>query len=332
MTDSTDPHFQEWSAARDVIAAADANLDSIRRLGIAFVTSLLAIDGLLLPGDVAGVTGLSDPVKFAVLLATLLVLGGVVMIDRNYQVLQEAAATRALVLERELNLELTEVISQRYQKRRVEWLFSGIYVLIGAALLTLGAFTLQSPYLLGGLAAGVAAVAALAYLMTISLETSGGVDWSIDVTSVAPGDILHITATNLFAERKQFARVWLVGRRKTQDELDNPARHTLVLKPGVDYWKIVPEGDTVLAPSLRQGRVDWDVKLGPQQTYVWPVDTTGIRAPSILAVYASKPEKRPRPVSDREPNSSPGLRLNLRPTPLRRKIRLEGKSTKARND
>lgn len=285
--DPSGPHFQEWVQTRGVISAADTNLDSIRKLGISLITALLTANAFLLPGNVTGVTALPASLKFGVLLATLLMLGAVAVIDRNYQVLQQAAATRALVLERELDLELTEVITQRYTQNNVGLIFHAIYVLIGAAVLTLGYFVLGITPLFGVLAVIWIAWSALVLLISLNLRTSRGVDWSLDTAYLSSGGTFCIMVTNLYPEP---ARSSLLGDYGpfTRRRIEANKFH---MESDQEFWRVDILQDHKKPTTLTRGRVPERVSLGPQETYVWAVTAPLTKLPMTLQIIPTYPRQ-----------------------------------------
>jgi len=311
VDDPTGPHFQEWVSTRAVISAADTNLDAIRKTGITLITALLTANAFLLPGSVSGVSALSESLKFGVLLATLILLGAVAVIDRNYQVLQQAAATRALILERELDLELTEVISQRYTQNNVGLIFHLIYVVLGAAVISLGYFVLGVTPLFGVLVVIWVAWSALVLLISVNIRSYGGADWSLDKTCLNAGEVFHIMVTNLYP---------MPAPSSLLDHLGPFARryvntHTFCINPHERVWEVLAHRSGVEPELLEQGTVGKPVSLGPGDTYVWAVKTPATSIPLILHVHPKKP----------------GRTTNGRtewidwPSPLQRKVKVDPK-------
>jgi len=293
--DSTSSHFQEWVGARDVIQDVDTNLDSIRKLGISLVSALLTADAVLLPGNAGAAVALPIPIKFAVLLVTLILLAATAIIDRNYHVLQQAAATRALVLERELNLELTEVISLRYASQDVNLIFRAIYILLGVALLVLGYFVLSLSIWLLFLAVGVVIYAVATSKISVDVDKYGGVDWSLDRTEVGPGDVFHLTATNLYSRPADLSWHRLLGRSQAAKAKKRyEEEYTLLLAPGEVYWKLNRDDVIGDGESVRTGTVPRPVRLGPQETFVWAIQTRGVSASSVLSVLTTRPPEGAR--------------------------------------
>lgn len=320
MSDATSPHFQEWLQARGVIAAADTNLDSVRKLGISLVTGLLTADAFLLPGHIAGVTALPEPLKFGVLLATLLLLGAVAVIDRNYNVLQQAAASRARIIENELNLGLTESISKGYAQKSVDFAFHFIYVLIGGALLVLGYFVLDPSYWFWSLLAIWAGWSSLTLLLiTARLYEQGGVNWSLDSTDITPGEIVHLTATNLYPEVRESLFPNHPTRLYQRYRARYEKKRNYVLRAPNVFWEIREASAESRSPPLREGRVSHTVALGPRQSFVWAIDTLGIEPRTVLSVLPREPY-----------NPTEGVTVWFRwAEPLNQKIRLRPKSSQS---
>ncbi len=330
----SDEHFQEWTQARLVISAADTNLDSIRKLGISLVTALLTANAFLLPGEVGGTSALPDPAKFGVLLATLLLLAAVAVIDRNYLVLQEAAASRAMVLETELDLELTWVIAERYAEKGVKLTFHLVYVVIGAATVGLGYFVLDPSIYFYALVGVWVGYSILTLLISVDFRLHGGTDWSLDKIEVTQHDLVRLTITNLHAQASPL--------RLTIDR-SYDSRHSLVLAPFHRYWELRPEPGLTAAPQTEperpqtssdhdgterhavnqesenpvlSGFVSHRVTIGPGQNFVWVIDCRRLPAGHALCVFPYEPARR-RWFHRR---GSPAPAWDRWPQPLRRKI------------
>lgn len=101
-----DDFLREWEVARGVLTDFDEHLHDLRKVGFTFITALLAAESLILPSrlldaNIEDITkSLPSETKFAVLLVTILLILALQFIDRNYQVVQGAAAKRAMILEK----------------------------------------------------------------------------------------------------------------------------------------------------------------------------------------------------------------------------------------
>jgi hypothetical protein len=203
--------MKEWKVSREVLASFDDRLDNLRKYGFTFLTALLAADSILLPASapaianstLANTTPLPDPIKLAVLIVNLLLIVALQFIDRNYQVFLRAAASRATVLERILNLELTDVISQRYNFSHVGYYMTCVYFafVFGVGILGYAIFTVDKAnstvVALLWLAVGVS-LAIIVIQLTFSVDFPyGTIDWTIDPLQCQAGEKLAITITNL---------------------------------------------------------------------------------------------------------------------------------------
>jgi len=201
-SDERDTHMAEWQVARDVLQSTDNNLHDLRKFGFSFVTSLLAAESILLP-SVAG--GLPDDVKLGAYLATLLLIFVLHLIDENYRVLENAAAQRALVIERELNIELTDIITDRFNQNQVKQKVFRVYSLFALAVWVLALFTFKSAFFYVTVL-GVFTIVDI-YLMRqtsrnvkLTYRFGEGRDWTISPHECKEGDLVKITLTNLTAE------------------------------------------------------------------------------------------------------------------------------------
>jgi hypothetical protein len=187
--------LEEWKQARDTLKFYDDKLDALRKLGFSFLTGLLAAESVVLKPDI------SSLVKLAVFLITLLLITAMFLLDKNYRCVEEAANTRALVLERKLNLELSETITYRYRidgiNNRVFWLYS-LFIL---GVFVLGYFVLW-PFVIPVVMLAVFSIAAFAYIKYNQSELSVFYrdrcdDWTVSPLSLNNGETIRITVNNL---------------------------------------------------------------------------------------------------------------------------------------
>ena len=129
----------EWDTARTILDDTDDRLNDLRKYGFTFVTALLTVQSFLLPSipSSASTPILTPAIKLAVIGATLVLIVALQIMDRNYQVLEQAAAKRALVIENTLNMELTGVITLRFNQAKTSIFYLIIYFLfiLGVAIL-----------------------------------------------------------------------------------------------------------------------------------------------------------------------------------------------------
>jgi hypothetical protein len=192
--------MKEWETARAVLSGFDTHLHDLRKYGFSLITVFLAADAIIFQTTIINLD-LTNVIKLAVLGVTLLLIVTLLMIDRNYRVFQRAAATRAKIIERNLNLELTEVIAQRYDLRNLSGFITGIYLAFACGVLVLGlvAFT-DIIYFFILLIVWVGAISAIFILNSRVLTLSfpyGMMDWTLDRLECNSGDEIKITLTNL---------------------------------------------------------------------------------------------------------------------------------------
>ena len=202
-------YVKEWEISRGILDRFDGYLNDLRKYGFTLITALLALSAFLLPysSQIDPTTGLvttsnfPDSVKFVVLLVNLLVIVAATAIDRNYTVFLQAAADRARVLERALNLELTEIIGRRYRSAHGEYVITGLYSFFMIMVLTLGVFVLGHDLnlLLLLLLFVLIAIGAVVVIRTyIRVDYAHGpIDYTLDRLQCTQGDAVAITLTNL---------------------------------------------------------------------------------------------------------------------------------------
>jgi hypothetical protein len=191
-----DIHVKEWEKARDVLAFFDGKLHDLRMYGFSIVTALLTADGVLLSSATSG--GSPAIHKFAVCAITLVLILALFLIDTNYVVFQKAAATRALVVEKKLNIELSEIISDRYRADNIENYIRLVYGIFTISILFLGMISLgaQFGYTLALLAI---AVAGTLLIQRLRLEYKYNLveDWTISPLVCSQDSCVEITLNNL---------------------------------------------------------------------------------------------------------------------------------------
>ena len=158
--------LNEWNTARGILSDTDNHLQDLRKYSFTFITALLTTESFLIPTNLLNSSNaiiLPPEIKLVVIGVTIVLLIALYLMDRNYQVLQEAAATRALVLERIINLELTEVITQRFNQYHVKRYVTAIYDLFISGVVALAWVAMPYGNYLKLLISVVAAVAFLAF-------------------------------------------------------------------------------------------------------------------------------------------------------------------------
>jgi hypothetical protein len=198
VSSDSENHMEEWKQARGVLALYDDRLHDVRKYGFSFLTALLAAEFILVPSQ-----EMLDQVKFAVFAVTLILIAALQLLDKNYQVFQRAAFTRAQVLERKLNLELSEIISARYRSGKVNWLILSVYLLFIVGVLLLGGFVLQPQWVYVGLLLVVAIIVAAVPILVLRLRyVHREEDWTISPLECAKNESVRITLNNMNQKTK----------------------------------------------------------------------------------------------------------------------------------
>src|SRR5581483_4575237 len=96
-------HLEEWKVARDVIAKGDERIHDLRKYGLTFICGLLTANAFLFHKE-----AIDNWAAIGGCLVALVLLVTLRTVERQQQLLQQVAASRAIVLERSLNLELTD--------------------------------------------------------------------------------------------------------------------------------------------------------------------------------------------------------------------------------
>lgn len=186
---ANDDNITEWKAARDSLTAADTNLHDLRKWGFSFVTGLLTVDAVF-----ASIPGTW---KLAALLATFVLIAALVIIDRNYHVLEDTIAERAAIVEARVGFELTQDIRWTYRTRRVWRYYGAVYWSFDLAVLVMGVLVLPKTLgLMIGLWVGFAAASVALLLVGLFFRRPEWVDWGTDSARYQVGDSVLFTVTN----------------------------------------------------------------------------------------------------------------------------------------
>lgn len=204
MTETPDSRYlKEWEIARSVVKGFDELRHDLRKYGFTFIAALLTAESILIPlslAEAAGKVGVPDGIKLAVMSVTLLLIVAVRLIERNYQLLQAAAAQRALVLERKLNLELTETIMHRYKLGEV-WKYEFVLYIaftLGTLLLGLSILFPSLIFMVFLTLAWGLAVVAIWRIKSFALQYEHGFrDWTLDRLEYRQKEKIQVTVTNL---------------------------------------------------------------------------------------------------------------------------------------
>jgi len=167
VTPTPEVRLAEWKVARGIVTKMDGTVSGLRKYGFSFITALLAADSLLGQATLQAPYSISDPVKFAVFVTTLVLICALYSTDRFYRIIQSGAAHAAKIVETRLGIQLTEVISKYYDHRGARYYVETIYGLFVGATAILGVLVLQPSQLVVGIAIG----STLAVGFIIAMET-----------------------------------------------------------------------------------------------------------------------------------------------------------------
>lgn len=213
---------KEWETARDIIAKGDERTDALRRYGFTFVTSLVTADALLLRrvGD-----STLPWVSFGVALVASMLVVGMRLLEKTTELLQRAAAQRATVIERQLALELTDIIRDRYARQDcppyVDYLYFFFVVCVGVAGYAIGGWSDYpdpSFWIRSALAGSVVPLAyfAIRRISKSSLHHPRGEadDWSLDRVKCNRGEPVRLPYTRFESIEWPFRTGDVVWRAK----------------------------------------------------------------------------------------------------------------------
>jgi len=211
--------MDEWKSARDVISSFDDRLTDLRKTGFGFVSALLTAQALLISGVTNGSGSVPDLVKVGVIWVTFVLIGALRLTENNYRFFQQAASLRAKILERHLNLELTETIANKYNMEGMWHHFNDLYYLLVAATGVLGIAVILSNIFL------VAAQVAITLFAVFAVRLIGGLhretwgvygDWTFSPGQCVPNQPVRITLTNLDDKPLPYSdgeRAWQIVRQ-----------------------------------------------------------------------------------------------------------------------
>ncbi len=268
--DDSDTNLEkEWEVARDVIKTFDEQIHDLRKYGFSFITALLTAQSILIPavGGSPSSSSIPDSVKFGVLAVTLLLVVALRVLEYTYRFYQKSAASRAVVVERQLNFELTETVANRFDWEGMRKWYTYLYYLFAVGVLGVGLFVLSLPFALFLVLLTALAGYAVHAMEKVELdfESHGPEDWTLDRRHLLGSDPLTITLTNL---------------EKTELRLPN----------GKPLFRITRESDGVLVWAQDAAE---DVRIGPMNNFSWQwtpsrQNLQGKVEPGIYRVFPSK--------------------------------------------
>jgi hypothetical protein len=254
--------LEEWKETRGILSRFDGNLHDLRKYGFTFLAALFTIDALqkLVSNNI------TDYVRLGLIGITIAFIITLRFLDHNYQQFQNAASIRARILERMLNIEVTETISERYKKEKIYNWNLGVYIgfviialLIGFIILPLGIYWL-GPFVFACIGIGFLLFIKYSKDLNVNLHHHGTElkeDWIIDKVSCKQGEKVRITITNL-------------------DE-----KNELIILSGKPVCDIRDEENTVSYPQLSEN----GISIPPDGNYSWLWDTGNVTPDTIYRIF-----------------------------------------------
>jgi len=196
-----DHSFEEWQSTRELLKNYDDRIHDIRKYGFTFITALLATQAILLPYlPNQSNSGLPDNIKTGILAITLLLILALAFFEKSYQLYQEAAAQRSIILELRLNLNFSKSLSYQFNDRTIKLYETLVYVLFVLTTFGISLFVLD---LRNYLLPIFLFIVSMGILLVISKMKHSGhpnwpnIDWSVNKLECIKGEKIEITATNL---------------------------------------------------------------------------------------------------------------------------------------
>jgi hypothetical protein len=270
--------LDEWKEARGVLARFDGNLNDLRKYGFTFLAALLAAD------SVQALLKIEENTRFALIVITIAFIVSLRLLDHNYQQFEYATSIRARILETILNIELTETISERYRRDRLNWYVLSVYVAFVIMAGGLGVSILSAGYqvwVIVAVAVGIGLISTLSLTLKVNLLTHGmdlpEEDWIIDRVSCEQGEKVRITVTSLGENSVNFKSGHVVFEIRGEEG---------------DLVDTVEANSDVSIPSYGNHSWLWDTKkTEPDKIYrVWPRGWTVPMKRSILVKRKSHSE------------------------------------------
>jgi hypothetical protein len=265
----SDNHLEEWKGARATLQFFDDKLHDLRKHGFSFLTGLFAAGSILseiVPEATSGSAITPEKVKLGVFIVTLMLIVALHLLDRNYRLFQQAAFTRAMVLERKLNLELSEAISMRHRSSKISSSVLAVYFLFAGGVALLGGFILYPDWsLIRWLGAALIVAVAFIIAQRRNLKPRWRVeafkeDWTVSPLRCTREELIGITWNNLSGEvpgkfKPQDGKIFeikdengkVVSTREAPDNLEVYDNHMWVVKPA-DFTNHGEKGTYTLWP------------------------------------------------------------------------------------
>jgi hypothetical protein len=121
---------KEWEVARELLANGNSRLHEMRKAGFSLVTAILTAISLFLDEKQSTNTA---AIATGIAAVSVVLLIAMCLTERGVRLLQGAASARATVIERHLGLELSGMITYRYEREGWNRLLSLTYALFVVA-------------------------------------------------------------------------------------------------------------------------------------------------------------------------------------------------------
>jgi len=124
--------LEEWKMARSVFSTFDGYVHDLRKYGFTVLAALFTVDALqkltVTSTDSAGkITSIGESTRLGLIIITIVFIVVLRFLEHDYQQFLQAASVRAKILERILNIELTETIAGRYHIQFLEYCILALY-------------------------------------------------------------------------------------------------------------------------------------------------------------------------------------------------------------
>jgi hypothetical protein len=207
-----DNQMKEWDKAREVLKDYDERLHELRKYGFSFLTGLLTVDVFATKVITNATTPTPTPTaipeifNLGIFLVTLILIIALHLLDKNYRVFQQAANTRANVIERKLNLELSETMTERHRMANVDWNVFFVYLLFILGTTGIGATIIYPNWNLMWWLIGCALVTLVfiiyqSIVLRLQFRNKVGIkflaeDWTVSPLECTEKDAIRITLNN----------------------------------------------------------------------------------------------------------------------------------------
>lgn len=244
--------YREWVMVRNSIDKFDGYTVDIRKYGFTFITGIITAQAILTP------TPVSYPVKFSVIIVTMALILAIALFEQYIRIMQRAAVQRALILERRLNIELTELIGFQYELNHGEYFKYALYIvfIFGTSLFAFFIIGIntnellinQLPYgqkieIIGVMILFVSSIIGLFIIFDVYKYKyrNDGEDWTVDKVVCQRGENVRITLTNIGKEKMSIDPCSMV-EIKREDNKKLPQKvyhcnlyHHIEIGPGNNY-------------------------------------------------------------------------------------------------